>query len=161
MPFNVSRGTRSQTQDSPLTPDKSKPCPCSVVEALSRHVAGAFTDIPGSMEERQTPHVEVVARSAPHKRLRLASGGFKSSSEFAGSGSEDYRPGKLEYDVRNRAGDGPPARLKLHAKHLVLRKISKALRVRINPSMDELGPYIVIDNVTSAEILIIAQIFED
>jgi len=27
--------------------------------------------------------------------------------------------------------------------------------------MDELGPYIVIDDVTSAEILMIAQIFED
>ena len=160
MPFNVSRGMRSRNQVSPLTSAEAEPCPCKVVEASSRHVAKTLKGIPIFLGGHQISHLEPVARSAPHKRLRLASGGFKSSSEFAGSGSEDHRPGKLEYDVRNRAGGGPPARLKLHAKHSVLRKILKALRVRINPSMDKLGPYIVIDDVTSAEILTIAQIFE-
>ena len=161
MPFNVSRELSSRTQVATLNPAEADLYPCQVVEALSRHVAGAFKGIPGSIEERQTPHVEVVARSALRKRLRLASGGFKRLSESAGSGSENHRPRKLEHDVRNRAGGGLPARLKLHAKHLVLRKISTTLRVRINPSMDEFGPYIVIDDVTSAEILIIAQIFKD
>ncbi|MEP4986172.1 MAG: hypothetical protein ABJV68_00500 [Paracoccaceae bacterium] len=66
-----------------------------------------------------------------------------------------------DHDVRSRIAGGPPPRLKLHAKHSVLRKISTALRVRIELSMDEFGPYIVIDDVTPAEILIIAQIFED
>lgn len=161
MPFSVSRELSSRTQVSTLNPAEADLYPCQVVEALSRHVAGAFKGIPGSMEERQTPHVEVVARSALRKRFRLASGGFKKLSESAGSGSENHRPRKLEHDVCNRVGGGLPARLKLHAKHLVLRKISTALRVRINPSMDERGPYIVIDDVTSAEMLIIAQIFDD
>ncbi len=161
MPFSVSRELSSRTQVSTLNPAEADLYPCQVVEALSRHVAGAFKGIPSSMKGRQTPHVEMVARSALRKRLRLASGGFKRFSESAGSGSENHRPRKLEHEVRNRAGGGLPARLKLHAKHLVLRKISTALRVRINPSVDELGPYVVIDDVTSAEILMIAQIFED
>lgn len=160
MPYNVSRGLRSRTQVSP-TPVHAEPCSCKVVETSSRHVAEAFEGIPGFLEEQRNSHLEGVARSAPRKRLRLASSRLESFSETAGSGSEDHGAGKPEHDVRNRAGSGPPARLKLHAKHSVLRKISTALRVRINPSMDELGPYIVIDDVTSAEMLIIAQIFED
>ena len=161
MPFNVSRGLRSPAQVSPLTPVQAEPCSCRVVETSSRHVAKTFKGVPVHVGEHQISQLEAVARSAPRKRLRLASGGLKSFSESAGSGPEDHRLGKLEHDVRNRAGGGLPARLKLHAKHLVLRKISTTLRVRINPSMDEFGPYIVIDDVTSAEILIIAQIFKD
>ena len=64
-------------------------------------------------------------------------------------------------NVRDEAGGGQPARLQLYARHSVLRKISTALRVRISPSMDRLGPYIVVDDVTSAEVLIVAQILED
>lgn len=159
MPFNVHRGMRSRTQ--PLTSAEAEPCPCKVVESSPRRVVKALKGIPILLGGYQISHLEPVARLAPRKRLRLASGGFKSSSEFAGSGSEDHRPRKLKYDVRSRACGGPPARLKLYAKHSVLRKISKTLRVRINPSMDTLGPYIVIDDVTSAEILTIAQIFEN
>jgi len=159
MPYNVSRGLRSRSQVSP-TPVHAEPCSCKVVETSSRHVAEAFEGIPGYLEEQRKFHLEGVARSAPRKRLRLASSGFERVSESGDSGSDDHRLGRPEHDVRNRAGGGPPARLKLHAKHSVLRKISTALRVRINPSMDKLGPYIVIDDVTSAEILIIAQLFE-
>lgn len=161
MPFNVSGGMLSRTQVSPHTPAEAEPCPCKVVKASSRHVAKTSKGNSVFLEEHLTPHLMSVARSVPRKGLTWASGGLEILSEFAGSGSEDHRPEKLEHEVRNRAGGGLPARLKLHAKHSVLRKISKALRVRINPSMDKLGPYIVIDDVTSAEILIIAQIFEN
>lgn len=58
----------------------------------------------------------------------------------------------------NHPSEGRPARLKLHATHSVLRKISIALRVRIGPSMDEHEPYIIIDDVTPEEVLIIAEI---
>lgn len=54
-----------------------------------------------------------------------------------------------------------PARLKLHARHSVLRKMSTALRVRISPSMDIHGSYIVIDDVTPEEVSVIAQILGD
>ncbi len=161
MPFNFSRGMHSRTRASPLTPAEAEPCPCKVVEAAPRHVAKTLRGIPLFLQGHQISHLEPVAGSAPRKRLRLALGGFESFSEFAGSSSEDHRSGKLKHEDRNRAGGRLPARLKLHAKHSVLRKISTALRVRISPSMNVLGPYIVIDDVTSAEILIIAKIFED
>jgi hypothetical protein len=64
---------------------------------------------------------------------------------------------------RNTPGggqDGMPSRLTLHGPHSVLRKVSKALRVRINPSLNKKGPYIVIEEVTSKEVTIIAQILE-
>jgi len=101
MPYNIRRGLSSRAQVSPLTSAEAEPCPCKVVEASSRHVTKTFKGIPIFLGGRQIAHLEPLARSAPHKRLRLASAGFKSSSEFAGGGSEDHRPGKLAYDVRN------------------------------------------------------------
>lgn len=67
---------------------------------------------------------------------------------------------KPEDNASGQKGSGPPTVLKLHASHTVLKKISTALRVRIELSMDELGPYVVIDGVTSAEVLVISQILE-
>ena len=67
---------------------------------------------------------------------------------------------KTEDNASGRKRSGPPAVLKLHASHTVLKKISTALRVRIELSMDKLGPYVVIDDVTSAEMLVISQILE-
>lgn len=55
---------------------------------------------------------------------------------------------------------GAPLRLTLHGPHSVLRKVSKALRVRINPFIDEHGPYVVIEKVTPEEVMIIAQILD-
>lgn len=53
-----------------------------------------------------------------------------------------------------------PSRLTLHGTHAVLRKISRALRVRIDPGLDIHGPYVVIDDVTPDEVMIIAEILE-
>jgi hypothetical protein len=77
-----------------------------------------------------------------------------------GARSKMSRAAKLEDNASGQTSSGPPTLLKLHASHTVLKKISTALRVRIDPSMDKLGPYIVINDVTSAEVLVIAQIFE-
>jgi len=71
--------------------------------------------------------------------------------------------GRVEKPEDNASGQkrtGPPTVLKLHASHTVLKKISTALRVRIELSMDKFGPYVVIDGVTSAEVLVISQILE-
>ncbi|MCF7779349.1 hypothetical protein GLP59_17215 [Sulfitobacter sp. M220] len=71
--------------------------------------------------------------------------------------------GRVEKPEDNASGlkrSGPPTVLKLHASYTVLKKISTALRVRIDPSMDELGEYIVVNDVTSAEVLVISQILE-
>lgn len=68
------------------------------------------------------------------------------------------RAAKPEDNASEQKSSGPPTVLKLHASHTVLKKISTALRVRIDPSMDKLGPYVVIDDVTSAEVLVISQI---
>ncbi|MFG6581447.1 hypothetical protein ACGYK1_18850 [Sulfitobacter sp. 1A13191] len=71
--------------------------------------------------------------------------------------------GRVEKSEDNASGQirsAPPTVLKLHASHTVLKKISTALRVRIELSMDKLGPYVVIDDVTSAEVLVISQILE-
>jgi len=61
----------------------------------------------------------------------------------------------------NERNGGRSARLKLHASHSVLRKISIALRVRISPSMDIHGPYIIIDDVTPEEVMVIARVLGD
>jgi len=161
MPNNVRHGLHSRTQVSPFSPTGTEPFPCKAVKASSRHVAKATKGILASFGKHQASYLVAGARSAPHRSLRLGSGRFKGTSGSADSRSKDLRLGKNDHDVRSRVGGGPPPRLKLHAKHSVLRKISTALRVRIELSMDEFGPYIVIDDVTSAEILIIAQIFED
>lgn len=60
----------------------------------------------------------------------------------------------------DRSGELPP-RMKLHTAHLVLRKISIALRVRISPSMGTHGPYVAIDDVAPEEVLAIARILGD
>lgn len=67
---------------------------------------------------------------------------------------------KPEDNASGRKRSDPPTVLKLHASHTVLKKISTALRVRIDLSMDKLGPYVVVDDVTSAEVLVISQILE-
>lgn len=161
MPLNVRRGSHSRTQASPFNPTGTEPFPCLAAKASPCYVAKATKGFLASLGQHQASYVVAGARSAPRRSPRLGSGRFKCTSGSAGSSSKDIRLGKNEHDVRSRVGGGPPARLKLHAKHSVLRKISTALRVRIDPSMDKFGPYIVIDDVTSAEILIIAQIFED
>lgn len=53
------------------------------------------------------------------------------------------------------------ARLTVHASHTVLRKVSTVLRVRIDPGLVVHGPCVVIDDVTPAELMIVAQILED
>ncbi len=161
MPLNVRRGSHSRTQASPFNPTGTEPFPYKAGKASSRSFARATKGILADFGQHQDSYLLAGARSAPHRSLSVGSGRFKGTSESTGSSPKDLGPMKNEHDVRSRVDGGPPARLKLHAKHSVLRKISTALRVRIDPSMDEFGPYIVIDDVTSAEILIIAQIFED
>lgn len=117
------------------------------VSAEQRHAA-----TPGYVRLR-TAHGRLAAR------CRLGSSSNEVKSE--GVGSKMSRAAKLEDNASGQTSSGPPTLLKLHASHTVLKKISTALRVRIDPSMDKLGPFIVIDNVTSAEVLIIAQILEE
>ena len=161
MHYTVRQGLHSRTQASPFNPTGTEPFPCKAVKASSRHVAKATKGILASCGQHQASYLVAGARSAPHRSLRLGSGRLKATSGSAYSRSENLRLGMNDHDVRSRVAGGPPPRLKLHAKHSVLRKISTALRVRIELSMDEFGPYIVIGDVTPAEILIIAQIFED
>lgn len=66
-----------------------------------------------------------------------------------------------ESKVSHKVGGGTPSHLTLHGPHSVLRKISRALRVRIDPGSDIHGPYVAIDDVTPAEVMIIAEILED
>jgi hypothetical protein len=164
MPYNISQGLRSRSRVATLIPADAGLFPYEVGEASSLHhscVAKTSKGIFASPGNQQISHLRALAPSAARKWLRLTSDGYKSVSGSMGGGSTNRRLGKLEHDVRGQTCGGLPARLKLHARHSVLRKVSTALRVRINPSMDELGPYVVIDDVSSAEVLIIAQILED
>lgn len=77
MPYNVSRGLRSRTQVLTLTSAEAYLSPSKVVGASSRHVAKTSMGIPASMEERQIPHLEAVARAALRNCLRSASEGSK------------------------------------------------------------------------------------
>lgn len=65
-----------------------------------------------------------------------------------------------ESKASHKSSGDMPSRLTLHGPHAVLRKISRALRVRIDPGLDVHGPYVVIDDVTPAEVAIIAQILD-
>ena len=67
----------------------------------------------------------------------------------------------LDSNVSGKVNGGTPSRLTLHGPHSVLRKISRALRVRIDPGLDVHGPCVVIDDVTPAEVMFIAEILED
>ena len=67
----------------------------------------------------------------------------------------------MESKATHKSSGDIPSRLTLHGPHAVLRKISRALRVRIDPGLDVHGPYVVIENVTPAEVMIIAVILEN
>ena len=49
-------------------------------------------------------------------------------------------------------------RLTLHGPHRVLRRVSRALNVRIWPAQDELGPYVVVDEVKAPDLAAIFHI---
>jgi|3_EtaG_2_1085321.scaffolds.fasta_scaffold20190_2 hypothetical protein len=163
MPYNVRR-LRSRTQVSTFNRADAGSCPYDMVGTSSHHHGWVPRTSEGKSafsEIHSITRLWAVGRSASRRWMRLVSDGFKSALGPVGIGSKNRRPAKFEHSVRGQASGGLPARLKLHARHSVLRKVSTALRVRINPSMDELGPYVVIDDVTSADVLIIAQILED
>ena len=67
----------------------------------------------------------------------------------------------VESKASHKSSGDMPSRLTLHGPHAVLRKISRALRIRINPGLDIHGPYVVIDDVTPAEVMLIAEILND
>ena len=95
-------------------------------------------------EQRHAATPGYVRLRTAHGRLaarcRLGSSSNEVKSE--GVGSKMSRAAKLEDNASGQTSSGPP-------------------RVRIDPSMDKLGPFVVIDDVTSAEVLIIAQILEE
>ncbi len=64
-------------------------------------------------------------------------------------------------ETRQGVGGNMPLHLTLHGLNLSLRKISKALQVRINPSLDLRGPNVAIHDLTPSDVLIIAQVLED
>lgn len=68
---------------------------------------------------------------------------------------------ELNHNIPKAGQSGMPLRVTLHGPHSVLCKLSKALRVRINPSFNKQGPYIVVEEVTAREVMILAQILED
>lgn len=55
-------------------------------------------------------------------------------------------------------GEAMRVRLTLHGQHAVLRKVSRALNVRIWPAQDALGPHVIVEEGTAAELAAIVQI---
>ena len=58
------------------------------------------------------------------------------------------------------SGLPPPVRIVLHGPHGVLRKVSRALRVRISPGHDIHGPFVVLEAVTADEMAVITEILK-